>query len=280
MSRQVRTAWSVGRPSRRKNEPGIFPAAYAFSSMSTVRGKKSMPSRTPLSASAVTSTTVSPSLATTAPWDCGANLPVSSDSVLSVPVIGADTETASAISLSLCPPPWRAFWRRSQLSVVDHPRQTPVGGDWQLTTAPRVAFVLLLATQPETGDQRPVPLDVVVFHVVEQPTAATDQHQQTPPAVMVLLVDLQVLGELVDAAGEQRHLHLGRTRVGVMKAVLAHGPALVSHTSLWGSGWPWPTRERSPRHAPRPSAGARERRLKSKQRRGDVKRLRQRPLDD
>ena len=34
------------------------------------------------------------------------------------------------------------------------------------------------------------------------------------------------------------------------------------------------------RHATRPSAGARERRLKSKQRRGEVKRLRQRPLDD
>ena len=27
MRRQVRMAWSVGRPSRRKNEPGIFPAA-------------------------------------------------------------------------------------------------------------------------------------------------------------------------------------------------------------------------------------------------------------
>ena len=41
-------AWSVGRPSRRKNEPGILPAAYIRSSTSTVSGKKSMPSRTPL----------------------------------------------------------------------------------------------------------------------------------------------------------------------------------------------------------------------------------------
>ena len=41
-------AWSLDLPSRRKNEPGILPAAYMRSSMSTVRGKKSMPSRTDL----------------------------------------------------------------------------------------------------------------------------------------------------------------------------------------------------------------------------------------
>jgi hypothetical protein len=34
MSRQVRMAWSELLPSRRKNEPGIFPAAYVRSSMS------------------------------------------------------------------------------------------------------------------------------------------------------------------------------------------------------------------------------------------------------
>lgn len=35
----------VGRPSRRKNEPGMRPAAYIRSSTSTVSGKKSKPSR-------------------------------------------------------------------------------------------------------------------------------------------------------------------------------------------------------------------------------------------
>ena len=41
MSRQVRIASVDGRPSRRKNEPGIRPAAYMRSSTSTVSGKKS-----------------------------------------------------------------------------------------------------------------------------------------------------------------------------------------------------------------------------------------------
>jgi len=41
ISRQVRIASSDGLPSRRKNEPGMRPAAYIRSSTSTVRGKKS-----------------------------------------------------------------------------------------------------------------------------------------------------------------------------------------------------------------------------------------------
>jgi len=41
ISRQVRMASSEGRPSRRKKEPGIRPAAYIRSSTSTVSGKKS-----------------------------------------------------------------------------------------------------------------------------------------------------------------------------------------------------------------------------------------------
>jgi len=41
MRRHVRTASSEGRPSRRKKEPGMRPAAYMRSSTSTVRGKKS-----------------------------------------------------------------------------------------------------------------------------------------------------------------------------------------------------------------------------------------------
>ena len=41
ISRQVRIASVEGRPSRRKNEPGMRPAAYIRSSTSIVSGKKS-----------------------------------------------------------------------------------------------------------------------------------------------------------------------------------------------------------------------------------------------
>src|SRR5205814_531032 len=100
--------------------------------------------------------------------------------------------------------------RRSQLSVVAHPGpQAQVFGDWQLAPdAALLIFTALLvvtelvadsAAQAEASNQGPVALDVVVADVVEQPATTADQHEQTPTAVMVLLVDLQVVGELVDA---------------------------------------------------------------------------------
>jgi len=45
MSREVRMAFSAGRPSRRFQLPGMWPTAYSFSSKSTLSGKKSMPGR-------------------------------------------------------------------------------------------------------------------------------------------------------------------------------------------------------------------------------------------
>ena len=50
-----------GRPSRRKNEPGILPAAYIRSSTSTVSGKKSNWSFGCLPAVVADSSIVSPS---------------------------------------------------------------------------------------------------------------------------------------------------------------------------------------------------------------------------
>jgi len=63
----------------------------------------------------------------------------------------------------------------------------------------------------------------------EQAPAPAHEHQKPPPTVMVLLVDLQVLGEVVDALGEERDLHLGRTRVGGMRPILGDRGRLVGH---------------------------------------------------
>src|SRR5258708_7520233 len=63
--RAVSVAFSLDLPSRRKNEPGILPAAYIRSSMSTVRGRKSTSRRLPTVA--VHRTMVSPAWTTTGP---------------------------------------------------------------------------------------------------------------------------------------------------------------------------------------------------------------------
>ena len=60
MTRLVRMPFSPGRPSRRLKLPGMRPTAYSFSSKSTLRGKKSMPSRGRGAAVTQHSTLVSP----------------------------------------------------------------------------------------------------------------------------------------------------------------------------------------------------------------------------
>src|SRR6516225_1173224 len=78
----------------------------------------------------------------------------------------------------------------------------------------------LLLPDAQTFDELPVPRVVLGLEVVEQPATLTDELQKSPAAVEVLLVRLEVLGEHVDALGEQRHLHLGGTGVGLVGAVL------------------------------------------------------------
>ena len=74
----------MGRPSRRKNEPGILPAAQARLLDVDAEGKKSTPGRTSWVALAVVSTVVVPMDATTAPG-LRRQGPVSKDRVRSVP---------------------------------------------------------------------------------------------------------------------------------------------------------------------------------------------------
>ncbi len=95
--------------------------------MSTVKGKKSAPSRTDRDAVAVASNTVSPIRPRTAPSASWANFPDSKVSVRSVPLMGADTEMASDMTLLglLGGPP-------SQFPVVEHPVlvASRVFGNW------------------------------------------------------------------------------------------------------------------------------------------------------
>src|SRR3954454_8475503 len=82
--------------------------------------------------------------------------------------------------------------------------------------------LLVSATQAEALDQRPVPVDVGLAQVVEQAPAAADQLEQPAPAVVVVLVELQVLGQVLDALRQHRDLHLGRPRVAFDRGVLRH----------------------------------------------------------
>jgi hypothetical protein len=70
------------------------------------------------------------------------------------------------------------------------------------------------------------------LEVPKQSPTLTDHHEQSTPTVMVLLVDLQVFGEVIDPLSQQRNLDLGRSRVRGMRAEFVYNRFRVVHEVL------------------------------------------------
>src|SRR5690606_14466654 len=69
-------------------------------------------------------------------------------------------------------------------------------------------------------DDRLVAVRILPLQIVEQATTLADDLQQTTPRVVVLLVGLEVLGEVANPLREECDLHLGRARVPFLARVL------------------------------------------------------------
>src|SRR5687768_78938 len=206
--RAVRIAFSVGRPSRLKKPPGIFPAAYIRSSTSTVSGKKSAPSRASARPTAVARIIVSPLRTTTAPSACLAILPVSK--VISLPPISTDVEaTCPSTVLIPCPPLCLV-----ESGSLDQPRCLRGSSKLPLSS------IEALPPEAELLDEGAIALEVVLLHVVEEPPPPADELQEPAPGVVVLRVRAQVLGEVVDPTRQHRDLNLRGAGVRLVPAVL------------------------------------------------------------
>src|SRR5690606_37715625 len=92
---------------------------------------------------------------------------------------------------------------------------------------------LPLTAKTELFDQRPVPIHVLGLQVIEQTATLADHLVKSTPGVMILFVDLQVPGKLVDPLCQDSDLNLGRSRVVFMQLKLLDdrllGIALQSH---------------------------------------------------
>ena len=86
--------------------------------------------------------------------------------------------------------------------------------------------MLILLTNTESRDDGTVSLDIYLDEVVEQRAALTDHLEEAAAGVVILLVDLEVLGEVVDALSQQRDLYLGRTCVTLVSSILLHDSSL------------------------------------------------------
>ena len=81
-----------------------------------------------------------------------------------------------------------------------------------------VPFPCLL-TDTELLDNRTITIDVLLGQIAQQIATVTNHLQQTTAGMMVVGMLLQMLGQLVDASGQNRDLNLRRTGIGVMQLV-------------------------------------------------------------
>lgn len=74
-------------------------------------------------------------------------------------------------------------------------------------------MTLDVVADTELLDEFAVFEDVAVLDVDEQATTLTNEHEQTAARMVILGVLFEVLGEVADALGEDRHLHFGTARI-------------------------------------------------------------------
>lgn len=84
--------------------------------------------------------------------------------------------------------------------------------------------LLDVVADAQSLDELTVLDDVALLDVGEKTTTTTDEHEQTTTGVEVLLVGLHVLGQLLDALGQDGNLNLGVT--GVDRGVTELGSQL------------------------------------------------------
>jgi len=77
-----------------------------------------------------------------------------------------------------------------------------------------------LLSQAELADDRAVTLDVVLLQVVQQTSSVTNHLLQTAAAVEILLVSLEVLGQVSDAVGQDSNLYFRGTCVTLVGSIL------------------------------------------------------------
>src|SRR5690554_2906527 len=81
-------------------------------------------------------------------------------------------------------------------------------------------FAKLLFPQTQLLDQRVVPRQVLLLEVGEQAAALVDHHQQATAGMVILVVVLEVLGQVADALRKDRDLDFRRAGVTLALSVV------------------------------------------------------------
>ncbi len=92
----------------------------------------------------------------------------------------------------------------------------------------RTPSLLTLLSEVQLLDDCTIAVDVNLLQITEEITSVTDHLQKTAAAVVVLHVGLQVLGQVVDAVGQNSDLNFGGTGVTLVDGILGNDCLLFS----------------------------------------------------
>jgi hypothetical protein len=81
------------------------------------------------------------------------------------------------------------------------------------------AYCLSLPSDAEFLDDASVAVDVLLLQVIEKAPPLTDDLQQAAAAVMIFLVNLEMLGQIGEPLGKNRYLDFWGTGIGIVKLV-------------------------------------------------------------
>ena len=69
-------------------------------------------------------------------------------------------------------------------------------------------------------DQVLIPPEIRTSKIIQEPSSLPDQFQEAAPRVVILDVNLEMTGKVLDPLAEQRNLHFRRARVRRMSSEL------------------------------------------------------------
>ena len=93
----------------------------------------------------------------------------------------------------------------------------------------------LLLSETKLLNDRTVAVDVGLLEITEKVSSVTNHLLQTSAAVMVLVIVLEVLGEVLDSVGKKCDLYLRRTCVALVCSVLLNNCLLFVFQHFWYS---------------------------------------------
>ena len=86
-------------------------------------------------------------------------------------------------------------------------------------------LILELVPEAQFLDDFPVSVDIRTPQVIQETFTTSDHLEESTTAVVVLLVEVEVISQIVDLLGEQGDLNAGRASVGLVCPVFLDGRA-------------------------------------------------------